>query len=243
MSASSAFRAHPGLDNAAISHYDSLMDAVAASNQPARRWRRYAGGALLLVLVCALAFSGGFFAFAAHVAGLQAPAQTREADGIVVLTGGKQRIAAAIDLLKNGKGKRLLISGVNPVTDRAALQAANGAAPTLFSCCVDIDRAALDTIGNAEESAKWLSDHGYTSAIVVTSNYHIPRSILEMRRTIGDVELVPYPVVATAGNPFDWLDDREARRVLFTEYAKYLGALLRGVLHFDARVAEANIVR
>lgn len=218
------------------------MDQTLAPNQPGKRRRRaVAGGVFLAVLLSCLAFAGGFFAFAAHVAGLRAPERTPQADGIVVLTGGKQRIAAAIELLKTGKGKRLLISGVNPVTDRADLQQANGAAPTLFSCCVDIDRAALDTIGNAEESAKWLRDHGYASAIVVTSNYHIPRSLLEMHRAVEDVDLLPYPVVNTMFGPFDWLGDRDATRILFTEYAKYIGALLRGAFDAETGVAEARI--
>lgn len=201
-----------------------------------------AAGALALALgLAAMAFAGGFVAFGYHVGSLHAPLQIDGADGIVVLTGGKQRIAAAIDLLRHGKAKRLLISGVNPVTDTAALQAANGASPALFSCCVDIDRAALDTIGNAAESAKWLRDRGYASAIVVTSNYHIPRSLLELRRAVDGVDLRPYPVVNTVEGRFDWFSDAEARRVLFTEYAKYVGAMLRGVVDVRGGVAEARM--
>lgn len=194
------------------------------------RVRRAASIALATVLVCALGYVAGFGVFGLRVAAMRAPARVEQADGIVVLTGGRQRISAAIDLLKSGKGKRLLISGVNPITDRADLQTANGAAPALFSCCIDIDHAALDTIGNAAESAKWLRDNGYASAIVVTSNYHIPRSLLEMHRAVADVDLVPYPVVSEQRSPLAWLADADAMRVLFTEYSKYVGALLRGAI-------------
>lgn len=206
-----------------------------------RGFRRALAVVVGVLLFAVAGFFGGFAVFGIHVAGLRVPQDPVRADGIVVLTGGRQRIAAAIDLLKSGKGKRLLISGVNPVTDRAALQSANGAAPALFSCCVDIDHAALDTIGNAEESAKWLRDHGYDSAIIVTSNYHIPRSLLEMHRTVSGVELVPYPVVNTERSPVGWLTDGDAIRLLFTEYSKYLGAVLRGAVD-DAtgRAALAN---
>ncbi|MCE3519379.1 hypothetical protein LXJ58_32015, partial [Escherichia coli] len=74
------------------------------------------------------------------------------ADGIVVLTGGYSRIEGALDLLKNKRGKRLFISGVHPSTKRGELQRVTRGDATLFECCVDIDRSALDTIGNASES-------------------------------------------------------------------------------------------
>lgn len=196
---------------------------------------------MLTLLLGVALYVGGFVLFGFHVGGMKPPSDIAGADGIVVLTGGKQRISAAIDLLRAGKGKRLLISGVNPVTDRTALQAANGSAPTLFSCCVDIDRAALDTIGNATESAKWLSGLGYGSAIVVTSNYHIPRSLLEMHRAVSGVQLKPYPVVNTDYGRFGWIGDSDARRVLFTEYTKYVGALLRGVLDTGDVTAKAGM--
>lgn len=203
--------------------------------------RAVAAGAALAIFAGVVLYIAGFGLFGIHVGGLQAPADVRRADGIVVLTGGRQRIAAAIDLLQSGKGKRLLISGVNPVTDRAALQTANGAAPMLFSCCVDIDRAALDTIGNAEESAKWLRDHGYSSAIVVTSNYHIPRTLLEMRRAVPGVDLIAFPVVNTRYGRLGWLANPDAIRVFFTEYSKFVGAMVRGIIDATPRnSAEAE---
>src|SRR5690606_15928842 len=111
---------------------------------------------------------------------LVTPRDQPAADAIIVLTGGQSRLDAGIDLLKSGKGRRLLISGVNPAANRDDLRAATGGDRRLFSCCVDIDHAALDTIGNAEESAKWVEDHRYGSIILVTNNYHMPRSLLEM---------------------------------------------------------------
>src|SRR5262245_34654623 len=106
--------------------------------------------AAYLVLATAGVFAGGFGIFATHVSELTTPKDVADADAIIVLTGGQARIDAALDLLKSGKGKRLLISGVNPAADRDDLRAATGGDKKLFSCCVDIDHAALDTIGNAE---------------------------------------------------------------------------------------------
>ena len=152
------------------------------------------------------------------------------ADAIIVLTGGQSRIDAALDLLKSGKGERLLISGVNPVAGREALRAATGADKRLFKCCVDIDNAALDTIGNAEESAKWVEQHAYGRVILVTNNYHMPRSLLEMRRLLVKATLEPYPVVNSRLDGGGWMVKPDALRVIFTEYLKYLAAIARGLV-------------
>jgi uncharacterized SAM-binding protein YcdF (DUF218 family) len=182
------------------------------------------------VLSAVLLFAGGFALFATHVSGLATPENPVAADAIIVLTGGQSRIDAALDLLKSGKGERLLISGVNPVAGREALRAATGADRRLFRCCVDIDNAALDTIGNAEESAKWVEQHAYGRVILVTNNYHMPRSLLEMRRLLVKATLEPYPVVNSRLDGGGWMVKPDALRVIFTEYLKYLAAIARGLV-------------
>lgn len=183
-------------------------------------------------------FLGGFALFATHVSQLSTPKDPPAADAIIVLTGGQARLDAAIDLLKSGKGKRLLISGVHPSTSSRMLQAATGGDKALFSCCIDIDRAALDTIGNAEESAKWVRTHAYSRVILVTNNYHMPRSLLEMSRLLDKEELDPYPVVNSKLDNGGWIVRPDALRVLFTEYNKYLAALVRGVLPYHPTDGE-----
>lgn len=187
--------------------------------------------ATLVVAVSGVAvFSIGFGWFANHVSHLSTPADPPKADAIIVLTGGQSRLDAALALLASGKGERLLISGVHPSATRRQLQVATKSDKALFSCCVDIDRAALDTIGNAEESAKWVESHDYGSVILVTNNYHMPRSLLEMGRLLRTARLEPYPVVNSRLDNGNWLTKPEALRVLFTEYNKYLLALARGVV-------------
>ena len=212
---------------------------IGAIGRPSRRrWIAALRISAYLLIAMAGMFAGGFGLFANHVGAMSTPAQQMSADAIIVLTGGEARLTAALDLLKNGKGKRLLISGVNPATGPNQLRAATGSTRKLFNCCVDFDYEALDTIGNAEESAKWLRSHNFSSAILVTNNYHMPRSLLELGRQV-DAELKPYPVVNRRLDEGRWLVEPDALRVLFTEYTKYLAALARGIV--PASTGEASI--
>ena len=197
--------------------------------------------ALASVVLCA-AFLAGFALFADHVSKLAAPENPAAADAIIVLTGGQSRIDAALELLKSGKGERLLISGVNPVASSESLRAAAGADRALFQCCVDIDREALDTIGNAEESAQWVEKHNYQSIILVTNNYHMPRSLLELRRLLLHARVDPYPVVNSSLENGGWLAKPDALRVIFTEYTKYLAALARGLVPGSSRPSGISVV-
>ena len=200
-----------------------------AETTPRRRGNAFARAAGWTIVLVVAAFAAGFALFSDHVSGLVTPPEPTRADAIIVLTGGHYRLDAAVDLLREGKGGRLLISGVNPVADADDLRRATGAEQALFDCCIDIDHAALDTIGNAAESARWAAENGFASAILVTNNYHMPRSLLEMQRADPSLRIVPYPVVNTPLGGGEWLRNPEALRVLFTEYTKYLAALTRGV--------------
>jgi uncharacterized SAM-binding protein YcdF (DUF218 family) len=150
-----------------------------------------------------LAFVAGFLMFTRTVAGY-VPGSLPRADAIVVLTGGELRLAVGAQLLKEGRGARLLISGVNPHTSRNDLRRASGLPARLFSSRVDIDYAAHTTSGNADETKAWAKSHGFTRLIVVTSSYHMPRSLMELRRTMPRITLVPHPVVSNRVHAARW---------------------------------------
>ena len=180
-----------------------------------------------LVMTGLALFAGGFGVFATHVSELTTPRNVSKADAIIVLTGGQARIDAALDLLKAGKGKRLLISGVNPAADRKALQTVTGADRKLFSCCVDIDHEALDTIGNANEISRWIHDHSYRSVLVVTNNYHMPRSLHELRMADPATEFIPYPVINADLSRRAWFTEPDTLRTMLSEYLKVVLATVR----------------
>ncbi len=195
-----------------------------------------------LSLFCGVAvLATGFFLYLSEIDRLANGAVSGPVDGIVVLTGGKARIETAIELLKDGKAKRLLISGAHPGSSSADIRRAVKGSRPLFDCCIDIDNAALDTVGNAEQSSRWAKLNGFRSIIVVTSDYHMPRSLIEFRRKMPGAVIIPFE--ASAGNSAIerlWAD-MSTMGVLMPEYAKYLAAVLRlGVREKTKRVAFAS---
>jgi uncharacterized SAM-binding protein YcdF (DUF218 family) len=174
--------------------------------------------------VALLAF--GFVLFANSVTREPQP-QDASADGIVVLTGGQTRILEAAKLLEDGRGQRLLISGVNQKIGRASLLKISRLDETLFNCCVDLGYAALDTIGNAVETRRWAESLGYTRLIVVTSGFHMPRSLAELSREMPNIELIAHPVAAEGLRHKVWWLDSTAARLLAAEYLKFLPAAFK----------------
>jgi uncharacterized SAM-binding protein YcdF (DUF218 family) len=168
-------------------------------------------------------FIGGFLRFADTVASLKPPANPT-ADAIVVLTGGYLRIDQAVALLDSGAGKRLLISGVHPDTSADELRQLTRTSKTLFNCCVDIGYEALDTIGNASESANWVKQHGFSKVLVVTNNYHMPRSLMELKRADPDTDYIAFPVVNSDLASSHWMKNPQTFRTILTEYVKIAAA-------------------
>jgi uncharacterized SAM-binding protein YcdF (DUF218 family) len=181
---------------------------------------------IAFVLTCGIAAGVGFLAFA-HAVKRAAPANPPAADAVVVLTGGEDRIEAGIKLLAQRKGKRLLISGVNPSTRATEIGRLTGYDRRLFDCCIDFGYVAVDTTTNAEETRAWAANWHFSRLILVTSSYHMPRSLLEFSRVLPDVELLPYPVVTRSLHLDAWWQHRHTARVMGTEYLKFLASAVR----------------
>ncbi len=168
----------------------------------------------------------GFLLFAGYV--MREPVRTSgAADAVVVLTGADFRIAEGARLLESGRGRRLLISGVNPRVSNGDIARITGLAPAMLDCCVDIDTKALDTIGNANETRIWLEQHAFKSLFLVTSNYHMPRSLAEFSRVMPDVRLEPHAVVPRTFPVDAWWLHPGTAKLLLSEYLKFLPAAVR----------------
>jgi uncharacterized SAM-binding protein YcdF (DUF218 family) len=182
----------------------------------------------------------GFLGFVYSLNRFERAPETR-ADGIVALTGGAQRIGEAIDLLAQGYAKRLLISGVNEKTSREQISSLNPGQRRLFDCCVDLDYRARNTIGNAIATRRWIADNGFRSLIVVTSNYHMPRTLLELDHALPQVRKVPYAVVASSADLQGWWRSPTTLKLLAYEYAKFVAMWARTRVEADperSRVAR-----
>lgn len=165
----------------------------------------------------------------------------RNADGIVVLTGGTSRVTDALELLAAGRGKRLLITGVNPGTTTADIAHQAAGYDRLLGCCVDLDYSAINTLGNAVETRRWAIDRGFRSLVIVTSAYHMPRALAEIAHQLPDVTLIPFPVVSDRLRIEPWWSHGTTTRLVLSEYFKYLFAHVR--MRFDSVAAETGNVR
>ncbi|HYW59311.1 MAG TPA: YdcF family protein [Xanthobacteraceae bacterium] len=183
-------------------------------------------GILLAVSAGALALAAGFIWFLASVPTDDADGN-RSAEGIVVLTGGALRINDAIELLAAGRGQRLLITGVNPTTHSAELARLAPRYGRLFSCCIDLDHTAVNTIGNAVETRRWTRARGFRSLLVVTSAYHMPRALAELAHELPDVTLIAFPVLTERQRAEPWWSNGATTRLVISEYLKFVYALVR----------------
>jgi len=182
------------------------------------------------LLVVALIWAAGLFAFAARVQQSTPLPEPLPAEGIVVLTGANsnERIAAAVGLLAERLGQRVLVSGVNRDVTRDELRTASRTVRRLYDCCVDLGFTAADTVGNARETAEWAKAMRYESLIIVTSDYHMPRAMLELRAVLRPPMVLQTWAVATPGLKVrGWWRSPHAARLLVVEYCKYLAILGR----------------
>jgi uncharacterized SAM-binding protein YcdF (DUF218 family) len=183
-----------------------------------------------LVFGSAFAFLTGLVLFAAsinHYAPTDTTTQASAVDAIVVLTGGEARIQEGMRLFRTAQARRLLISGVNPKTTRDDIRRSSGLPQTLFECCVDIGYSAQDTAGNAEETRNWAQIWGFDHLIIVTSNYHMPRGLTELGRTLPSVDLVPHAVVSRHYQAEHWWLHLATIRLVVSEYIKFLPSVAR----------------
>ena len=123
--------------------------------------------------------------------------QSSPTDAIVVLTGGRLRLQSGMDLLRDGKGRKLFVSGVNQQVNLDELLRISGNAPDWATCCTALGHDADNTLGNARETAQWMRQQGFSSLRLVTAWYHMPRSLLELDRAMPEVEIIAHPVFPT----------------------------------------------
>ena len=177
---------------------------------------------LAMIVLALLAYGLCFVLFVSSLP--TAPAKLPKADGIVALTGGNERLDTAVALFERGVGKRLLVSGVSEQTTKQTVGKLSEGRRR-FACCADIGYAE-DTHGNAEETAQWARDNRFSSLVIVTARYHMPRTLQEFSTAMPNVTLIPYPVNQTRIDLSGWWQHGNTIALLHREYVKYLASLV-----------------
>jgi uncharacterized SAM-binding protein YcdF (DUF218 family) len=189
-----------------------------------RRFARLAGALLLLLLI----WLGGLIYFTTLIPDSVADATTTT-DGIVVLTGGSDRLHEGLQLLADGKAKRLLISGVyhEASLDDLLREGRVDLSQPLRDCCITAGYRAGNTLGNATEAAAWAAANDIHSLRLVTADYHMPRSLLEFSHALPGTLIVPHPVFPEEVKSKEWWLWPGTAGLVISEYHKYLAALMR----------------
>jgi uncharacterized SAM-binding protein YcdF (DUF218 family) len=158
-----------------------------------------------------LLYAIGFVLFA-FTLGAPAPATAQPTDAAVVLTGGSGRIEHAIDVLRLGKAKRLLVAGADPSVTKRDLAVRIPGSANLLQCCVDLGSESVDTRSNAEEAGRWLAKHQFRSIRLITSDWHMRRARYEFGKVLKGRYVIVPDAVRTEPSFF----------TLFGEYNKYV---------------------
>lgn len=174
---------------------------------------------LRLVFICAALWVFGLWLYTAWVTKI--PIYEGNAEGIVVLTGGERRVETGLRLLEESKGGRLLISGVHPDVKIAEILAINHRDASLADR-IDLGFAAQDTLGNADETTKWVEKNHLESLIVVTAHYHMPRALIHLGEQLPNVAFYAYPIVPEIFQDKQWFRNPAARRLIVNDYNKFL---------------------
>ncbi|MDD3029094.1 MAG: YdcF family protein [Alphaproteobacteria bacterium] len=184
---------------------------------------------IVLGLVLGGLWLGGFLIFIQNITFWQTPGvldDAKEAEAIVVLTGGSERLATGLSLLEAHKGKKLFISGVHENLSLDEVLRSLSLSPELKACCVTLGYEATSTHTNAQETRVWMESQGMTSMRLVTSNYHMPRSLLLFHAAMPDMTIIPTPVAPDKVKLRTWWEHPGTANLLITEYSKFLVAVI-----------------
>ena len=196
-----------------------------------------------LPVLCALAvvWCGGLIWFASLVN--QAPQDTSTiTQALIVLTGGTERVAAAVDLLKQGKAEKLLISGVNKKVDWVLLAQTVDELPNDLADKIVLGHVACNTRQNALESKDWLERNRFQSVRLVTASYHMPRSMSEFKNVMPDMKIISHPIFPQTVKHNEWWKWPGTFALIVSEYMKFLFVSIKHYLPFIHESFNAKTV-
>ena len=158
----------------------------------------------------------------------------KESSNIVILTGGTNRIKDGLKIIEgfrkeNKNNYKILVSGTGTGFTKNSLKKKLGPNfnPKLIQCCIDLDSVSKNTFTNASETFKWAKKNDIKEFILITSNYHMPRAILEFENIMPNLKIYTYTITPDRHEIENWLSSYQTFGLVFTEYCKYIVANLR----------------
>lgn len=157
-----------------------------------------------------------------------------ESPNIVILTGGANRIKDGLKIIEDFKNSKninykILVSGTGMGFTKSSLKKKLGPNfnSQLIQCCIDLDGVSKNTLTNASETFKWTSKNDIKEFILITSNYHMPRAILEFKNVMPNLKIYTYAITPKKHDIENWLSSYQTFSLVFTEYCKFIIAGLR----------------
>jgi uncharacterized SAM-binding protein YcdF (DUF218 family) len=177
---------------------------------------------VILLLTCLWLI--GFGMFIMHIP--QKSQKIPTADAVVILTGGSGRVLEGLSILSQNIAKKMLITGVAKKTNISEIllliKGLSKANKQDLAQNITLGYQATNTVGNAKEATDWMKKNNFNSLILVTSNYHMPRSLLEFKALMPEIRIEISPVEHYNINTLSWWGIFEYIKLLFIEYNKYL---------------------
>ncbi|MDC0093012.1 YdcF family protein [Alphaproteobacteria bacterium] len=184
----------------------------------------------ILIFSC---FFIGLFDFKEKILSLQKHSNTLNSN-VVILTGGSNRIKDGLKIINNvdkftKANLKILISGTGKGFTKISLKKmlTSNFNLKLLECCIELESISKNTYSNASETYKWVTLNNINKFILITSNYHMPRAILEFKNKMPNLEIFTYPISPKNHNISKWLSSSETFSLIFVEYSKLLIASLR----------------
>ena len=160
---------------------------------------------------------------------------SKTAANIVILTGGSNRIRDGLKIVNNFNNSaiintKLLISGTGKgftISNIIKLLPKNKSLDIFIKCCIELDSKSQNTSSNAIETFKWAQKNNIKTFILITSNYHMPRAVLEFKAKMPDFEIITHPITPKKNDISNWMHSFETFSLIFVEYSKFLIAIFK----------------
>jgi uncharacterized SAM-binding protein YcdF (DUF218 family) len=191
-------------------------------------------GVMLMLFLVIAGWAAGLLFFVQRLPQQPTPASVRT-DAIIVLTGGSARVERGFAMLAQGAAPVLMISGVGKDVTLQEMLYAHADSRTrdaivLRGASIVLDHVARTTQTNAREIAQFAQERQLRSARIITADYHMARSLAEIRTALPEVELVPDAVQPSGFKRDQWWRHKTSRELVLSEYHKTIAVLVRSLL-------------